>query len=299
MLDFREITIEDKELFKKKLLESNIDASEYNFTNFFMWRVCYNFKFTQIMDALCVISVGKNSEPFAFMPIGKLTNEEFLEIASLLKEYFHSNNWSLKFKKIPENKLHYFSELVSLKEDVEFDRDNSDYVYLSEDLINLKGKKYDAKRNHIKKFINNNSYEFVEITQENINECYEVLAKWCEQKTCEKHGALYCEKKVNKELLNNFDKLECMGVMIKLAGKAEAFTIGEMLSHETAVVHIEKANVNIQGLYPFLNQQFCKRSLQMSKYVNREQDLGVEGLRKSKLSYNPYMMVNKYNVRIK
>ena len=98
--------------------------------------------------------------------------------------------------------------------------------------------------------------------------------------------------------MNNFEKLDCKGALIKVDGRYEAYTIGEALNSDTAVIHIEKANSQIQGLYAFINQQFCEREWEHMKYINREEDLGIEGLRKAKLSYNPVSFVNKYSVFI-
>ena len=101
------------------------------------------------------------------------------------------------------------------------------------------------------------------------------------------------EKKANIELLNNYEALGCHGCLIKVNGSFEAYSIGEMLNKDTAVIHIEKANTKIKGLYQFINQQFCEKQWANALYINREQDMGVEGLRKAKLSYNPVELIEK------
>lgn len=101
-----------------------------------------------------------------------------------------------------------------------------------------------------------------------------------------------------REILTNYHILNLTGGVIMIEGRVEAFTIGELLNENTAVVHIEKANPEIPGLYPMINQQFCEKSLHNITYVNREQDLGIDGLREAKLSYYPDHFEEKYQIRM-
>lgn len=298
MLEFNEISINDKALFDKYLSATNPDISEMTFTNIFMWRKSYKFRFAEHEGLLLIITVPEKSEPFAFMPLGKYSHDEFRKTFYILKDYFSTHGWNLRFKRISQESLLYFSELENEEITYEFDRDSSDYVYLTNDLINLKGKKFDGKRNHINKFKKLYSYEYEKIDESNISECHRIMEEWCNEHNCSDHDEFYCEKIANRELLNNYEALACKGAVIKADGKVEAFTVGEMLNPDTAVIHIEKANGKINGIYTFINQQFCLNEWQNTSYVNREQDLGVEGLRKAKLSYNPVKIINKHNIII-
>ncbi|MFZ5988664.1 MAG: DUF2156 domain-containing protein [Bacillota bacterium] len=296
MLDFKEIDIYDKPLFDKYLLEYKPRASEMNFTNFFMWRNFYKFKFIEISNLLCIISVPDNGEPFAFIPIGMHTPEGFRGTVFRIMDYFFENGWRPVFKRVEEEKVQLFKEYLNFACEVVFDRDSSDYVYLTEELINLKGKKFDGKRNHINKFKKLYEYEYIRMSNEHIDECIRINEEWCAQRSCDTHKELYCEKIANNELLKNFSKLGCKGALIKVNGRIEGYTIGEVLNNDTAVIHIEKASSDIRGLYTIINQQFCENEWRDMTYINREQDLGIEGLRKAKLSYNPVRMTNKYSV---
>jgi hypothetical protein len=100
-------------------------------------------------------------------------------------------------------------------------------------------------------------------------------------------------------VLDNFETLGVTGGCIEIDGKIEALTLGELLNPETVVIHIEKANATFHGLYQMMNQQFLEHEWQHIKYVNREQDLGIEGLRKAKESYYPHHMVEKLTVRLR
>jgi len=199
---------------------------------------------------------------------------------------------------VAEEDLIYFKDFVSSDEGIVFDRNNSDYIYLTEDLINLRGKKFHSKKNHINKFKKLYEYEYVRLDGGFVDECLRIMEEWCAAKGCDCRKEGYCEKLANIELLNNYGDLGCKGALIKVNGRFEAFTVGEMLNMDTAVIHIEKANSQIDGLYAFVNQQFCEKEWGDTTYINREQDLGVEGLRKAKLSYNPVKMVNKYTIHV-
>ena len=179
------------------------------------------------------------------------------------------------------------------------DRDHtSDYLYNSSDLIGLRGKKYDGKRNHINKFNRMHTYEYVPLECSLLDECIRIMEEWCAEKNCNCQDGDYCERLANMELLKNFKVLGCKGALIKADGKFEAFTVGEMLTGDTAVIHIEKAKSSIDGLYTLINQQFASREWSGTTYINREQDLGKEGMRKAKLSYHPVRLIDKYTVYV-
>ncbi|MCX7923635.1 MAG: phosphatidylglycerol lysyltransferase domain-containing protein [Clostridia bacterium] len=301
MLDFAEINIGDKALFDRYLKCHNPQVSELTFTNLFMWRNYYRCRYIIINDFLCVIAVPEGKEPFSFMPLGVMDNERLEDTVHKLKEYFTKKGWQLRFSRIAEGVLGYFRTLTNSEDDIALDRDNSDYIYLTGDMTNLSGKKYDGKRNHINNFKKLYEFEYVPMNDNHIEDCRSIMEGWCSERSCEDHKALYCEKLANYEALDNFLQLSYKGALIKVNGRFEAFTIGEMLNSDTAVIHIEKANSKIKGLYTFINQQFCSNEWEQAGalYINREQDLGIEGLRKAKMSYHPVKLVDKYSVVIK
>lgn len=295
---FSEINLNDKPLFDKYLRQHSPEASELTFTNMFMWREYYRFRYTICSDLLCIIADPISLSPFAMMPIGTLDSVNFINAVKELEGYFKEREWPFVFKRITEKELEYF-KMPGLHEcKVEFDRDSSDYLYNSSDLINLKGKKYDGKRNHINKFKKNHTFEYVEFSNSLLGECERIMEEWCKSRDCDCKNGEYCERYANMELLNNFDIIGCKGALLKVDGRFEAFTVGEMLNEDTAVIHIEKVGTAIDGLYTVVNQQFCEHEWHNALYINREQDLGIEGLRKAKLSYNPVRLVEKYSVAL-
>ncbi|MDP4179602.1 MAG: phosphatidylglycerol lysyltransferase domain-containing protein [Bacillota bacterium] len=298
-LKFKEISINDKDYINSFLKLSNPEISELTFANMFMWRNFYNFRFVEINGLLCLISMPEKARPYAFIPIGNVNSGNFREALQIMKEFFRENNWSLVFNRVPESFITLFNENFQNDIEIEYDNNNSDYVYYSKDLITLSGKKYDGKRNHIHKLKKQYEYSYEKLDSSNIHECKRIMDEWCAEKNCEEHGSNYCEKKANTELLDNLEKIGCKGALINVNGRFEAFTIGEMLNNNTAVIHVEKANSKINGLYTFVNQQFCENEWHSAEYINREQDLGIEGIRRAKLSYHPAKIIKKYSVIFK
>ncbi|TYQ16389.1 UNVERIFIED_CONTAM: hypothetical protein Cloal_2923 [Acetivibrio alkalicellulosi] len=295
MPKLRVIKIGDKNLFNSYLKKNKYMSSEMNFTNLFMWRNQYNLKFFEINDMLCIIA-HLEKESFAFTPIGKYSKDGFKNAINAIREYFHENRWEIVFKRVEESKLKYFEQYEKV---VISDRDNSDYLYLSDRLISLKGEKYHSKRNHINNFIKLYNYEYVKFNEDYVEEALRINEEWCNKRNCETNKTLYGEKLANIEVLKNFMNLDCKGALIKVNGKFEAYTVGELISSDCAVIHIEKANSDIRGLYTFINQKFCENEWRNVSLINREQDLGIDGLRKAKMSYNPVDFVNKYDVWLK
>lgn len=299
MTEFKDIDLKDKEIFDRIFEKSDPTVSEFTFTNFFMWKHYYNYRFTVVGGYLCVYAKPMHEAPFMLIPAGSGNEKDFENAVVFLCDFFKKNNWGPVFKKVPERDLCRLISVTGENSKVEYDRDNSDYVYLTSDLIGLKGKSYHGKRNHISRFNKEYKFEYEEITQENINECREIMDRWCAERNCDCMRGEYCEKYANLSVLDNYFELGCKGALIKVNNIYRAFTIGEMLNGDTAVIHIEKADFKINGLYALINREFCARQWNETVYINREQDLGQEGLRKAKESYYPDHMSNKFILHLR
>jgi len=177
------------------------------------------------------------------------------------------------------------------------DRDNADYVYKAFDLSGLEGRKYDGKRNLIKKFASEVSAVYKLITLEMIPACLAMQDCWCEVRECSIHADLDAEDQAVKRIFEHWESLNVIGGALLAEEKIIAFSVAEQLAPSVAVVHLEKADSKYPGVYQAINQQFATHALADFEFVNREQDLGVEGLRKAKLSYHPDHLVLKYTVK--
>ena len=173
-------------------------------------------------------------------------------------------------------------------------RDEWDYVYRTEDLIGLEGPKYHTHRKELKKATSQLELVFEPMTRAHQQACLELEETWCDLKHCTFDKFSHAEDLALREAIVNLDALGFFGGVVLANGKVQALTVGERLNRNTAVVHFEKANPSIRGLYQFVNQQFCERSLKDFEFVNREQDVGEPGLRRAKEGYHQHHFVEKH-----
>lgn len=290
---FKGLSLEERSLFDLLFDRFPPSISEFTFTNLFIWRHAYQIKISRLQNFLCLFSEkGKGS--FFFPPIG---DGDIVGCCQTLLQYMRERGIPPKIARVPESVVNQIdwnaSGMVA-----RFDRDQSDYVYLMQDLIELQGRKYHRKRNHIKQFKTKYSHQYLSLTPEWISECLRLETEWCDLRHCEAVPGLANESVAIKEAFTHLGQLTAKGGIIVIDGKVEAFTLGEPLNRETVVVHVEKANPAFEGLYPSIHQAFLEKEWSAYLYVNREQDLGEEGLRKAKESYFPHHMVNKHTITL-
>jgi hypothetical protein len=157
----------------------------------------------------------------------------------------------------------------------------------------LKGRKYHSKKNHFNSFKNSYKFIYEEINENNINDCIEFSKEW--YANSEQTADLLKEQKVLENALNNYFKLNLIGAIIKINGKTIAFCIGEKMYKENIFcTHFEKASSEFPAAYTAINKLFSEFSINNFEFVNREDDAGIEGLRKAKLSYYPEFILEKY-----
>ncbi len=293
--EFKPIEIEDRETFHAKLWEYQPQSSELTFTNLFIWRKHYNFVWSMYNEWLVILASKGNGDISAFMPVGPPNRGA---VVNMLLTWLRDER-DVHDPSIERVDARLVAELQGKPEFmIEPQRDHFDYVYRTDDLIQLSGGNYRAKRNHINYFLRSYNYAYELLDGVHKDACLEVTDGWCQVMRCEEDLNLLGEWDAIREAVANFENLNIVGAVILVHGKVEAFTLGELLNKETVVVHIEKANTQIRGLYAMINQQFCEKQWQGISYVNREQDLGEPGLREAKLSYNPDHFVEKFRIRL-
>lgn len=287
-MDFKPLELNDKEVFKSYLSKNPPTTSELTFTNLFMWRNRYSPSWTEWRETLLVTMRDENGEIFGLPPVGTGDKTQALR---QLTAYLGTVSPRAKIARAG-------SDLLALADENSFeiiiDRNNFDYVYLAEHLIKLPGNKFHRKKNHVNRFTKNHEFQYSNLDEKLVNDCMELQEAWCVLRDCANNPSLSDEDRAVFEALSNFRALEIKGGAIIIDTRVAAFAFGEMLNPETAVIHVEKADPDIPGLYAAMNQQFCAHEWDNAKYVNREQDLGVEGLRKAKMSYYPDHLVEKY-----
>jgi hypothetical protein len=292
---FKPLELEDRDVIHPLLCAYQPETSELTFTNLFIWRAHYNFSWCLANDWLVIVASPSSDNVFAFPPIGPAPRgDRVLEVLRWLQE-----SKGIEKPSIERADGRLVSELAGDgRFAVEPLRDHFDYVYKTDDLIQLGGGAYRAKRNHINFFLRSYSYACDELSAKHLNACLDMTGSWCDVRRCEEDLNLMGEWDAIREALTNFRSLELTGSVILIDNHVEAFTLGERLNKRTAVVHIEKANMEIRGLYAMINQQFCDKQWRDVPFINREQDLGEAGLREAKLSYNPDHLVEKYRITL-
>jgi len=291
---FKRLTIEDKEIFEKYIYPYKFLSCEYSFTTLYIWREACDICFTIYKDALIIKKMDFEGRYYFMQPLG-YSKENLKELIDALIDYKKENNMEFVFKDLDEGFMEEIKDIygdakgICIKED----RDNFDYLYEAEKLIKLSGKKLHGKKNHYNSFIKNYNYEVKDIKDAQVIKDVIVAAeKWYEANKNDR--MLNFELQGIKDILGNMEIVNTKGIAVYVDDKIVAFSLGEKLNNDLAVIHIEKADTTYSGVYSFINKAFVDRSFSDVKIINREQDLGIEGLRKSKLSYHPFKLEKKY-----
>jgi len=287
-MDKHELTLASRPLVHGLLQRHPPAISELTFTNLFAWRHTRPVWFSVVQDTLLFWVTEKGgSEPTVLFgpPIGPLPIEEVTTIAP--------------FSRIVRIPAPEAERLRQVGYDVAPDRDNADYIYRVTDLAELAGRKYAKKRNHVKNCLAQYHCEYVPFSPAVIAECLSMQSHWCKMKECAINLELTGEDAAIRATMEHFEEFGCIGGAIRVDGKIAAYAVAEPLSPETAVWHFEKALPDITGLGQLVTHWFAKEALTDFAYVNREQDLGIPGLRQAKESYYPDHLVEKFTVRIK
>ena len=296
-MNFKQITIADKDLFDSYFLKYPPEISEYTFTNLYMWRDYYLFYWKVVESQLCLVSAKSNdkeqSKLNAFLPIG----ENPLQAIIKLKDIAESIQKSLELIRVHENLMNAIQDSdISVK--VEDDRDNWDYIYSTSDLISLPGKPYFNNRKKFNKFKRMYDWEYQVLENEQILRCLELQEEWCDLRHCSDDVSLDHEDSAIKEILKNWNILKFKGGVLIVEGKIIAYSLGEQLNPSTVVIHAEKANTEYTGAYQIINQLFAENLAAGYEYINREQDLGEPNLRSSKTNYHPVKMGKKFRIKV-
>ncbi len=262
------------------------EISEFTFANLYAWRRAYDISLSAL-DTFLILRAGRYGAGTFFAPVGKGDIKRVIT-RILLDTRGTCIRTPETIARLCDKDGHF---------DVVPDSDNSDYVFRVEDLVALSGKKYDGKRNLIKKFRTSYAYEYVPLDGDNAGACLAFEDAWCSVKSCDSVEGLRNERVAIGEMISSFEEFGLTGGMISIGGEAKAAAVAGRLNPDTLVMHILKAAPDLAGLYQTMLHEFLSREARGFKLVNLEQDLGVEGLRKAKLSYHPSAMVKKYILR--
>ena len=290
-IEFKRPELEDKEIISSYFRKYPSRSCERTFVNVYLWSRHYKVKYAIIENALVFRSEDEGEFSFAY-PAGAA--DDVKRAIEFLMGYCEEKGQKFSMYNVTPEFFAQFDAWYPGQYEIAYSRDDADYIYESEKLATLSGKKLHAKRNHINKFkAEHDNWAYEPITDENLEECFQMALKWRNENGCEDNPEKNAEMCVTLNSLRLYKELELTGGLLRLDGEVVAFTIGEAICEDTFVVHIEKAYAEVQGAYPMINQQFVERTCMNYKYVNREEDTGAEGLRKAKLSYRPAFLEEK------
>ena len=290
--DFKRPQLEDKEVISHYFKHHTSRSCERTFVNVFLWARFYNVTFAIIEDTLVFKSEDENSFAFAY-PAGEPENVK--KALDTLYQYSQERGVPFRLYNVTPDHFEQIEAWYPGRFQIEYNEDLADYVYESEKLCTLAGKKLHGKRNHINKFksLYEGRWSYETMSGDNVEECFQMALKWRNLNGCDDDPEKNSEMCVTLNSLRLFRELELTGGILRVDGQIVAFTIGEPVCSDTFVVHIEKAFPDVQGAYTMINQQFVEHECMDYRYVNREEDTGDEGLRKAKRSYRPVFMVEK------
>jgi hypothetical protein len=295
-LEFKPIALSDQTIFQTFLSQCPQMTSDYSFVNVWSWASAYDLEWAQT-DELCWLRQN-HPTPQYWAPIGN----------------WQAIDWPRYFERFPQFKSSMirvpeqlarlwetiFKELVAAFPD----RDQFDYIYDVDELIILKGNRFHKKRNLLHQFHKNYDYQYVVMSSELVEAAMAMQNNWCTWRECDSDVQLENENMAIAKVLSNWERLDgIIGGCILVKGTMVAYTIGERLIDDTLVVHFEKGNTDYKGVYQAINQMFIEHEASDSsgtvsgmRRVNREQDLGDAGMRRSKESYHPIGFLKKYRV---
>lgn len=286
-MNFKKIELSDKKIFDNYYSKYPQTSAYLSFVSLFTWQVQVNFRFSQIDgDIVIKYESYKDKKEYYILPE---TNEEITKkvIDALLEEE------KVLLSNLTENQVDMIKKIYPDKFNFFRTRNSDNYIYDAQEMATLPGKKFHSKKNFVNRFKKENSYTYEKIDDKLKEECLKLLDVWCEKKECA-DGALKAEACACKLALKNMDELSLTGRVLRVDGKTVAFTLCEKYNPDMAIIHFEKADTDFKGAFQTIFYEFSSHELSNVKFINREEDMGDEGLRKAKLSYKPCLMLKMY-----
>ena len=289
--DFKPITLRERDLFFKHYKSYPQVHSDNTFTNMICWNDYAHYRYAPVDGSIVLSSTIAGMTRYR-PPIGPKNPELLAQVLGLAAK---SEEELPVVILDPDTK----SWIRGLYPDLPFypERKYFEYVYLATDLSELPGKKYLTIRHQLNKFQNTCSPNVEAISKENINEIIDFMELWCDWKNCDSDPVLASEKDAVHFALDHYEQLKLSGIAIRANGKIGAISLFEGLNRDTALVHFEKGLPDCKGIYRSINAETARILARKFTYINRESDMGVEGIREAKMRYHPHHMVEVHMLK--
>ncbi len=283
-MEFHPIELSDKQEYTKQYRVACRMSSDVSFTTPYVWAPSFHTELCIENDILCMQGKNREGVPYYMMPVGSGDKAAFLK---KLYERCHDLGIPFSLHWLQREDVEVMESLFPGKLTVQESRNSAEYVYETESLRTLSGKKLHGKRNHVNAFKSAYTSEIMDITAENIDRARHFVLTRCNSAE---------ETLAMERLFDSFFDLGLTGMLLYAGGSLAGVTAGELIRDDTALIHLEKADTDFTGAYAATNQLFVENYFAQTKYINREEDMGIEGLRRAKLSYRPVFLVEKFTV---
>ncbi len=298
--DLKPLSVEDRDLYEAYFKLSKTKLADSCFNSRIAWDEGYNYRWFEAGNCFCSLSDGGVfTDPHMYLPIGDLTTENLTEILKIAEPIFSAEGWELKFLFVDEVYREVFDAVPGYDFTWSYDDNFSDYLYDAQKLRDLKGRDYRQKRNHVNKFLRAYSgYSYRTLSAKDRAQCVSLTRTWCMDKEVDCRDITKSDLPAIRKVFDNFDQLAVKGGVVEIDGEITAFAIGSQICKDYGVIHFEKAHPDFEGLYTVINQWVLEEEFPDIKYVNREEDMGIEGIRNAKESYLPIKKLKKFCVTI-
>jgi len=298
MMKFNILTIEQRDLLLNYLGDYKFDTYEYSFLTLFLWRDYCQVEWCIYKDTLILKKKDDHKGAYFMQPLGVSPQllPELIEKLNVVRQ--QDPSFKVLFGDVEESFLLRLQDLYGDRIKYIEDKNNYDYIYDTQKLINLTGRKLHKKKNLYSQFIRKYEYTIKDIhNEETHKDCIGLAENWLQNQKI-KYKELIFELEGIKKLFHNLNELNVLGMAVYVKDQMAGFTLGEKVNDKMAIIHVEKADFRYKGIYAFLNKAFVENYLYDTLFINREEDLGISGLRKAKMAYEPVKFVKKYLVDI-
>jgi hypothetical protein len=276
------VDFQHRECLIKRFKDLDLRISDYTFANIYLFRQISHYQFLQADCGLFIRGKNKNCQPYV-MPLNDLRSCEMAIFDELLDKYGF-------FFPVPEEWLSFFPQD---KYEATTDDGETDYIYLTENMATMKGRKYSRHRNHLNQFLSLHEARAQDISKNNLPDTANILNQWQEDSQLARGKTDFAQC---ADALDKFIELALWGTIYYIEDQPAGFIIGEPLNTDTFVLHFAKASTKYHGIYEFMFSDTAKKLMTQYKYINMEEDMGNKNLRKTKMSYFPEILLKKYHV---
>lgn len=295
-LSFHPLTIADRASIVDQVKHTECRNCDLNFMNLLSWRTLYSTEAAYCGPWL-VFRFMANGQLAYLPPIGP---DNWHDILAAMRDDAAAMGYPFMLLGVCEQALARLQKAMPDYFHAVANRNYTDYIYRRDALATLAGKKLQPKRNHFNRFVHNYpDYEFKPLTKEDFDDCLTLYQTWNAHKAEAPNDAplsYEAEQRSLRCVLEHWDELHGLGGILHVGGKTVAFTYGAPINYDTFDVCMEKADPSYDGVFAAINREFVRTIPEQYTLINREEDLGIEGLRKAKLSYHPHLLLHKYTV---